>query len=309
MRRLDLIRSTALSALLFVLPSCDRQPQSPPEPPTLKEDVTLKALTLEPALPPSKDTRAPESATPTERVLRVCADPNNLPFSNEREEGFENKLANLVARELGATLKYTWWVQHRGFFRNTLNAGRCDLVMGVPVELEMVAPTEPVYRSSYVFVTRAREKRRLRSFDDPSLKVSRIGVHLIGDDYANTPPVHALSTRGIVDNLVGFRVTGDHSKENPPARLVEAVAEGVVDVAVVWGPLGGYFAKLQAIPLNIEPVLRDGNNRALPLTYDIAFGVRKSDTAFKAELNQLLSAKRREIRAILKEYRVPLVGG
>ena len=175
-----------------------------------------------------------------ERVLRVCADPNNLPFSNEREEGFENRLAELLARELGAErVEYTWWAQRRGFFRNTLNAGLCDVVMGVPSSVELAATTRPYYRSTYVFVTRADRGLDIRSLDDEALRRVRVGVSIIGDDYANAPPAHALAQRGIVGNVVGFSVYGDYAQPNPPARIVEAVAAGDVDVAVVWGPLAG----------------------------------------------------------------------
>ncbi|HMH55230.1 MAG TPA: transporter substrate-binding domain-containing protein, partial [Gemmatimonadales bacterium] len=145
------------------------------------------------------------------RELRVCADPNNLPFSNQRREGFENRLADLIAGELGDTVRYTWQPQRRGFLRNTLNANACDVVMGMPLGSDRVLTTRPYYRSSYVFVSRKDRHLRVRSLDDPVLRKLRIGVQLVGDDYANTPPVHALSRRGIVKNLVGYSVLGDYS--------------------------------------------------------------------------------------------------
>ncbi|HEX5514797.1 MAG TPA: transporter substrate-binding domain-containing protein, partial [Gammaproteobacteria bacterium] len=131
------------------------------------------------------------------RELRVCADPNNLPFSNRAGEGFENKLVELVARELGATVHYTWWAQRRGFVRNTLKAGECDLVAGVPSNMEMLLTTTPYYRSGYVFVTRVNGPL-VRSLDDPLLRQVTVGVQLIGDDGANSPPAHALARRGVV---------------------------------------------------------------------------------------------------------------
>jgi mxaJ protein len=138
---------------------------------------------------------APASA----RELRVCADPNNLPFSNDRQEGFENKLVDLVAKDLGATVAYTWWAQRRGNVRETLNDGKCDLIPGVGSSLEMLATTRPYYRSTYVAVTRADRGLDIASFDDPRLETLRIGVSMIGDDFNNTPPAHALARRGIVD--------------------------------------------------------------------------------------------------------------
>src|SRR5437868_3481759 len=163
--------------------------------------------------------------------FRVCADPNNLPFSNARGEGFENRLAELVARDLGAEVAYTWWAQRRGFLRNTLKAGLCDVVMGVPAALDGVRATRPYYRSTYVFVYR-RSGPAIRSLDDPALRRVRVGVPIIGDAGADPPPVHALAARHIVDNLVGFTVYGDYGQPNPPARLIDAVASGTVDVAV-----------------------------------------------------------------------------
>ena len=120
--------------------------------------------------------------------LRVCADPNNMPFSNVRGEGFENRLAELLARELGTHVEYTWWAQRRGFVRNTLAAGTCDLIVGVPVGWDPVLATRPYYRSTYVFVQRADAPHRVNSFDDLALRELRIGVHFIGDDGADVPP-------------------------------------------------------------------------------------------------------------------------
>ena len=152
--------------------------------------------------------------------FRVCADPNNLPFSNDKGEGFENKLAELVAKELGKRVTYTWWAQRRGFVRNTLKAGRCDVIMGVPAQLDMVATTRPYYRSSYVFLSRDDRRIDLVSISDPRLRDLRIGVHLLGDDGFNTPPANALGEEGITRNVVGYSIYGDYRTPNPPARLV-----------------------------------------------------------------------------------------
>ena len=159
-----------------------------------------------------------KSASSKQRVLRVCSDPNNLPFSNEQREGYENRIAEVIARELHARVEYTWFAQRRGFVRNTLNNGLCDVIIGVPSGYDPVASTEPYYRSSYVFVTRADSKLQVRSLDDAALRRVKIGVHIVGDDYANTPPVHALSRRHIVQNVSGYTLYGDYSQPNPPAR-------------------------------------------------------------------------------------------
>jgi mxaJ protein len=241
------------------------------------------------------------------RELRVCADPNNLPFSNSRREGFENKLADIVARDMNANVSYTWWAQRRGFIRNTLNARECDVVMGVPSSFELALATVPYYRSTYVFVTRKDRDLDIRSFDDPRLRTLRIGVHLAGDDGANTPPVHALSSRQIVGNLRGYMLAGDYAKPNPPARLIEAVSAGDVDVAVAWGPLAGYFAKLSDVELRLQPVSPAVDLPFLPQVYDISLGVRRDDKALKAELDSVLYRKREDIATLLAEYGVPRV--
>ena len=184
----------------------------------------------------------PEESS-SDRQLRVCADPNNLPFSNQRLEGFENRLADLIAAELHRTVQYTWWAQRRGFFRNTLRAGVCDIVLGVPHHFDLALTTRPYYRSTYVFVSRHDRGLNIHSFDDPRLRQVKIGVQLIGDDYTNTPPpAHALASHKIIGNVVGYPIYGNYAEDSPPARIIEAVAAGDPDVAVVWGPLAGYFA-------------------------------------------------------------------
>jgi quinoprotein dehydrogenase-associated probable ABC transporter substrate-binding protein len=242
-----------------------------------------------------------------QRELRVCADPNNLPFSNQRGEGFENRLADLIARDLHATVRYTWWPQRRGFIRNTLKAGACDVVLGVPSSFEMALATRPYYRSTYVFVYRQDRGLRLRSFDDPILRKLRIGVQMIGDDGYNSPPAHALANRGMIDNVVGYTVYGDYSQPNPPARIVEAVAAGEVDVAVVWGPLAGYFAPRQRVPLAVVPVAPQIDMPFLPFVFDIAMGTRRGDAKLHAELDDILERRRPEIDALLDRYGVPRV--
>ncbi|HEX2220040.1 MAG TPA: substrate-binding domain-containing protein [Gemmatimonadales bacterium] len=250
----------------------------------------------------------PAAATPA-GVLRVCSDPNNLPFSNRAGQGFENRLAELVAAELGAQVRYTWWAQRRGFVRNTLGAGACDLIPGVPAGYELVATTEPYYRSTYVFVTRRDLSPAIESIDDPRLHRLRIGVHLIGDDYAAPPPATALARRGIVDNVRGYSLYGDYREPNPPARLVEAVAKGEVDVALVWGPLGGYFAERESAPLRVTPLLERGDGPGVPFVFDIAMGVRRGDSALARRVGTVLDQRRTEVRRILERYGVPLVPG
>jgi mxaJ protein len=239
------------------------------------------------------------------RVLTVCADPNNLPFSSRDGGGFENRLAELVARELDADLAYTWWPQRRGFVRNTLRACSCDVIIGVPSNFELAATTVPYYRSGYVFVTRADRRLAIASLDDRALRDLRIGVQVIGDDGANTPPVHALSARGLARNLVGFTLYGDYSRPHPPSRIIDAVAAGEIDVAVAWGPMAGYFARRATTPLVITPVMPEIDPPYLPFVFDIAMGVRRGDTVLLDELDRVIRRRRDAIDAILARYDVP----
>jgi quinoprotein dehydrogenase-associated probable ABC transporter substrate-binding protein len=239
--------------------------------------------------------------------FRVCADPNNLPFSNDRGEGFENKVADLVARQLGEQVSYSWWAQRRGFVRNTLKADRCDVIMGVPVGLGMgVATTRPYYRSSYVFAYRKDRKLDLSSMTDPRLHKLKIGVHLLGDDGFNTPPAHALGQQGIIDNVTGYSIYGDYRNANPPARLIEAIATGEIDIAAVWGPLAGYFAQRSPVPLTLVPIADTDEYAPLAFQFDIAMGVRKQDGALKARLDDIIARNEPAIRALLESYGVPL---
>jgi mxaJ protein len=238
--------------------------------------------------------------------LRVCADPNNLPFSNRQGEGFENELAQLVARDLGKHVRYTWWPQRRGFIRNTLAARRCDVVMGVPTSLALLETTAPYYRSSYVFVTRARDSFAPRSFDDAQLRSARIGVHVIGDDYNNVPPLQALAARQLASQIRGYPIYGAYSQPNPPRELIDAVAQGEIDVAVAWGPLAGYFARVEPAPLDVVPVPATGQP-GLPMTFDISLGVRRGDLPLKAALERVLQRRHSEIHGLLVRYGVPLL--
>ena len=240
-------------------------------------------------------------------VLRVCADPDNLPFSNERGEGFENRIAQLVARDLHETVQYRWMPQRRGFIRLTLKARECDLVMGVPTAYDMVLATTPYYRSTYVFVSAKRRNLGLHSFDDPILRSLKIGIHASAEDGFNQPPAHALARRGIVGNIVGFKMMDVETVRNPQGRVIDAVASGTIDVAIVWGPFGGYFAKRQRVPLEVTPVSPAIDPPSLPFAFDISMGVRKGEADFKKQLESILERRRSQIRKILDDYGVPVV--
>jgi mxaJ protein len=244
---------------------------------------------------------------PEIRELRVCADPNNLPFSNAKEEGFENGLVSLIAGELGAKVRYVWWAQRRGNVRETLNEDLCDLIPGVGSNLEMLGTTRPYYRSTYVAVTRADRGIDIASFDDERLRDLKIGIQMIGDDFANTPPAHALSKRGMIDNVRGFMVYGDYGQKNPQSAIVDAVASGEVDIAFVWGPVAGYFAKRQSVPIKITPLASRFDGPQLPMIFDISVGTKKENRQLRAEIEEVLVRRGRDVQALLASYGVPLV--
>ena len=239
--------------------------------------------------------------------LRVCADPNNLPFSSEQGTGFENRIAVLLAEDLHAELEYTWWAQRRGFVRNTVKAGLCDVVMGVPASFELLQTTRPYYRSTYVFVTRKADGTVITSLDDARLKTLRIGVQLIGDDGANTPPAHALARRGITANVHGYMIYGDYRSAAPTAPIIDAVAGGEIDVAAAWGPQAAYFAAREPVPLTWAPITPWLDGPRLPMVFDISIGVARGNGSLRADLDAALSRHRAEIDGILAEYGVPRV--
>ena len=241
------------------------------------------------------------------RELKVCADPNNLPFSNSKEEGFENRIVRIVAEELNAEVRYVWWAQRRGNVRETLNAGLCDLIPGIASSLEMLGTTRPYYRSTYVAVARSGAVAGLNSFDDERLAKLRVGVQLIGDDGANSPPAHSLSRRGLFDNVRGFPIYGNYAATNPQAPIIESVARGDVDVAFVWGPTAGYFARQQRVPLSIAPLEPQSDGPALPMVFDISMGVRRDNLQLKREVDAALRKRAEEIRKVLTDYGVPLI--
>jgi quinoprotein dehydrogenase-associated probable ABC transporter substrate-binding protein len=231
------------------------------------------------------------------KELRVCADPDNLPYSRTDESGFENRIAALAAEALSAKLVYTWHAQQLGFVRKTIGASLCDVWMGVPSSFERLATTQPYYRSTYVFVY-AKEKP-LRSFDQPDLRRLRIGVQIPGDDLAATPPGHALVLRGAIDNVVGFPV---HGAGTAAERIVEAIAHGRLDAAVVWGPQAGFFARREKLELARASAPAD---LSVPFEFSISIGVRRGNEALREALDAVIAQRRGEIDRILAEYGVP----
>jgi mxaJ protein len=234
------------------------------------------------------------------KTLRVCADPNNLPFSNRAGEGFENHIAQLIANSLGADLQYRWHRLGRGFVREVLGKAECDLLVGIPVGFPGVLTTRPYYRSTYVFVARRDARVQPGSLDDQRLAQCRIAVQALDAEYS--PPAAALARRGLQSNLVGFYTVGTGA-----APMLKAVAEQQVDLAIVWGPLAGFAAEQFKGALLLTPIAPEFDAPRLPFTFQIAMGVRKSDLALRDELQRFLDVHGGQIREILDHYHVPVL--
>ena len=244
--------------------------------------------------------------TPAEPLpdLHVCADPGNLPYSNERLEGFENAIADLLARELQVDLHYTWNQQRRSFLRRTLQAGRCNVVIGAPVGLPGLLTTRPYYQASYVLVSRSGP-RAPSSLDELAQTSGRIGLHAVGAEGVNTPVAQAVALRGLAERVQGFAVWGAEDDDRPLGHLVDAVADGQVATALVWGPVAGYFAQRAAVPLQMAPVLADPLQPQQVFRFEVAVGVRRSDERLRAALQQALDRRADEVRQILARFGVP----
>jgi quinoprotein dehydrogenase-associated probable ABC transporter substrate-binding protein len=233
-------------------------------------------------------------------VLRACADPRNLPFSNEAGEGFENKIAELFAQKLGKGLAYAFYPGATGFVRNTLNAQRCDVMLGVALGDDIVQPTNPYYRTAYAAAYPASGPLSgLDSLNDPRLKTARIGV------VAGTPPVTYLAENGLLGQIKSYALMVDTRYDSPTAQMMADLDNGVIDVALVWGPIGGFYAGKSKTPLSLAPLVKETGGPKM--VYRIAMGVRHSDQNWKRDLNKLILQNRAEIDGILRSYRVPLL--
>jgi mxaJ protein len=260
----------------------------------------VAALLVGVAYPAAAQRPAPLTAG----VLRVCADPDNMPFSNEAGDGIENKIAELLAQSWNAKLEYAWWPVRRGFFSRGLNGRYCDVALTAPSGLDVAGVTGPYFRSSYVVVYRQDSGLNITSLDDSALKRLRIGVNLLNADAENTPPAMALSAHGVVGNLVGFQTF--YSDISRPEDIINAVVDKKIDVAIVWGPLAGYFARKASAPLVLTP-LPDDSVSGIPFTFSIGMGVRRRDVALRDSLQKFIDAEQPKLQSILEQFGVPLL--
>jgi quinoprotein dehydrogenase-associated probable ABC transporter substrate-binding protein len=241
---------------------------------------------------------AQTSETVDHTALRVCADANNLPFSNDKGEGFENKIADLLAADLKIPVHYTWFPDTIGFIRNTLGARRCDLIIGTAAGNELVQNSNPYYRSTYAFIYRA-DAHPVTSLDDPVLQSATIGI------IAGTPPATLLMQKGLLGHLRSYQLLVDTRFNAPGHDLVHDVATGAVDVGILWGPIAGYYAKQETPPLVVTPL--PAQQGAMKLDFRITMGMRPNEPQWKRTINDLLRKKQNDINQILLSYGVPLL--
>jgi quinoprotein dehydrogenase-associated probable ABC transporter substrate-binding protein/PQQ-dependent catabolism-associated CXXCW motif protein len=232
-------------------------------------------------------------------TLRVCADPGNLPYSNDKGEGFENKIAELIAAEFGVPITYTWFPQTVGFVRMTLAAHRCDLIIGVATTNELMQNTNPYYRAAYMLVHRADMPIETGRLDDPIFQPLRLGIQ------PGTPGATTAARNGLLDQSKHYPLVVDTRIEKPARDMVEDVSEGVIDVGIVWGPLAGYWIREIDPSLVMRPLeAASGTER---VDYRISMGIRYNEPVWKEELNAILMEKKPEIDAILQSFGVPLL--
>ena len=234
------------------------------------------------------------------KVLRVCADPRNLPFSNEKGEGFENKLAELFAAKLQKKIDYMYYPQATGFVRMTLGAHRCDVIMGFPQGDDLVQGTNPYYRTAYALVSKPGSPLNdVGELNDSRLKGKHIGI------VAGTPPATNMAVNGLMANAKPYPLMIDTRVDSSAEAMISDLNKGTIDAAILWGPMAGFYAKKSDPPLHITPLVKEKTGPQL--VYRIGMGVRRSDQNWKRELNRLIQENQGEINKILVGYGVPLL--
>lgn len=266
--------------------------------------VTAGTARAQDAAAPAPTAEQPNFARSVElidpKTLRVCSDPASMPFSNEKQEGFENKIAELLAAKLGKGISYTWYPMATGFVRKTLGERRCDVIIGYAQGDELVQNTNAYYRTAYVMVMKpGGPADGIESLDDPRLKSLKIGL------VAGTPPGSNVAMNGLMGRVKPYPLMVDTRYTHVPEMMTKDLVDGVVDVAIMWGPIGGWYAKQQTPPLKVVPLVKEKSGPRM--AYRITMGVRASDQNWKRDLNRLIRENQAEINKILLDYGVPLL--
>ena len=234
------------------------------------------------------------------KVLRVCADPSNMPFSTDKGEGFENKLAELLANKLGKGLSYSWYPQATGFVRNTLAAHKCDVIMGVPQGDDLVQVTNPYYRTAYALVIKpGHGLEDVDTLGDPRLKGKRIGI------VAGTPPGNNMTANGLMANAKPYPLVIDTRVDSSAAAMMHDLAADEIDAGILWGPMAGYHARHAASAVTVVPLVKETTGPRL--AYRIAMGVRYADQEWKRQLNRTIQDNQPAINRLLLSFGVPLL--
>jgi len=230
--------------------------------------------------------------------FKVCSDADNMPFSNSRQEGFENKIAELIAKDLGKKLSYQFWIDRFGYIRNTIQAGRCDVIIGTVAGNDMLLTSKPYYRSGYVFVYRKDSGLNITDWDSPDLRKVKIGV------VGQTPPSRPLADKGLLNNTKPYRLWRDLTL--PPSYIIDDVVKGEIDVAILWGPIAGYYAKQSEVPLVVVPAPEYASTNVHGKEqWNISVAVRKKDKERLAMIQEVLDRRKADILKILDDYGVP----
>jgi len=257
--------------------------------------LLLAALILPAFAPAPANAQTAELIARTE--LRVCADPSDLPFSNKEGEGFENKIATLIGKDLGVPVNYVWFPQVVGFVRNTLRAHQCDLVMGAVSGDSVMDETNPYYHSGYMVVTRKESGLQIHSLADPALAGKKIGL------VAATPPTDLLLKHNLMPQVTTYALAVDTRFESPPRAMLQDIADGKIDVGLIWGPFAGFYIKRDKLPL--DAVFLDGEGETSRLDFHIAMGVRAGEPEWRRRINQAIEHQHAEITKILADYGIP----
>src|SRR3954463_12476865 len=246
-------------------------------------------------LTPAKADDHPEAVDRS--AFRVCSDPANLPFSNDKGEGFENKIAELLAAKLNVPLKYTWYPNSIGFLRNTLRVRRCDVVMGTVTGAELAQTTNPYYRSVYVMVTRKADNITADKIEDPALKDLKIGLT------AGAPPADIAVKSGLAANIRPYDLYVDTRYQHPGQDMINALADKQIDVALLWGPIAGYYAAQHGDELKVTPLVNEP--KSTRMEFFITMAVRPGENKWKNDINELIRDNKSEIDKILRDYHIP----
>jgi len=234
-------------------------------------------------------------------VLRVCADPDNMPFSNDKGEGFENKLAELIAAKLNDTLEYTWFSESSGYVPNAVGSDACDLIMGYAQGTGLIDDSNPYYRTSYVLIYRKGDSdlTGVDRLSDPRLKGKRIGL------FARTPPASLLALYGLAEDADEFEVNAGESASKAAEAMIGEIASGKLEAGILWGPVGGYYAQQSSVPLTLVPLIKE--NAGPSTIYGITLGLRPNDPQWKHQINKVIAESEHEIDGILQRYNVPVL--